>query len=84
MLCKEYKEDLAAKDTRSSVIYLILHWQNRKKEGSLEGHKEWVAYLLCEYYDPMYDYQIEKNRSRVLFRGSAREVEQYLEQYCQT
>ena len=56
----------------------------QKKEGSLEGHKEWVAYLLCEYYDPMYDYQIEKNRSRVLFRGSAREVEQYLEQYCQT
>jgi len=55
----------------------------QKRDGSLEGYKEWIAYLLCEYYDPMYDYQIEKNASRLLFRGSAEEIEQYLGlSYC--
>ncbi|MEM7002270.1 MAG: tRNA 2-selenouridine(34) synthase MnmH, partial [Pseudomonadota bacterium] len=23
-------------------------------------HEAWIAYLLCEYYDPMYNYQLEK------------------------
>lgn len=54
----------------------------QKEDGSLEGYRGWVSYLLCEYYDPMYDYQIEKNASRVQFRGSAAEIEQYLGQYC--
>jgi tRNA 2-selenouridine synthase len=55
--------------------------QLQKKEGSTEGYKIWIAYLLSEYYDPMYDYQIEKNADRVLFRGSAEEIEKFLEQY---
>ena len=56
--------------------------EKQKREGSFEGYREWIAYLLCEYYDPMYDYQIEKNASKVLFRGSAEEVETYLGEYC--
>ncbi len=53
----------------------------QKRDGSIEGYKEWVAYLLGEYYDPMYDYQLEKNASRILFRGTAEEIEQYLGKY---
>ncbi len=53
----------------------------QKRDGSIEGYKEWVAYLLSEYYDPMYDYQLEKNASRILFRGTAEEIEQYLGKY---
>ncbi|WP_295421280.1 tRNA 2-selenouridine(34) synthase MnmH [Sulfurovum sp.] len=55
--------------------------KKQKKDGSLEGYKEWIAYLLNEYYDPMYDYQIEKNAAKVLFRGSAEEIERYLGHY---
>ena len=55
--------------------------KEQKKNGSLEGYKVWIAYLLSEYYDPMYDYQIEKNASRVLFRGTAEEIEGYLAEY---
>jgi len=51
------------------------------RNGSYEAYKVWVAYLLHEYYDPMYDYQIEKNSDRVQFRGSFKEVEDYLSRY---
>ena len=44
------------------------------KNGSLEGHKGWVELLLTEYYDPMYDYQIEKSIIPIVFRGDAQEV----------
>jgi tRNA 2-selenouridine synthase len=47
--------------------------------GSTEAHKAWVGYLLREYYDPMYDYQIQKRADQVVFRGSADEVLAYFE-----
>ncbi|MCJ7765073.1 MAG: tRNA 2-selenouridine(34) synthase MnmH [Thiovulaceae bacterium] len=48
------------------------------KSGSLDAYKEWVEYLLREYYDPMYDYQIQKRAGQVAFRGSGEEVLAYL------
>ena len=54
--------------------------ESQKQKDSLEKYKEWIRYLLVEYYDPMYDYQIEKNRERIIFRGSAEEIEAFLKQ----
>lgn len=51
----------------------------QKKSASLEKYKEWIRYLLVEYYDPMYDYQIEKNSARIIFRGNAEEILGYLQ-----
>lgn len=48
------------------------------KNGSLESHKSWVEYLLREYYDPMYDYQIQKRSDQIVFTGSAKKVLRYL------
>ena len=42
------------------------------------GHAEWIAYLLENYYDPMYEFQLEKKSPRVVFKGSYDEVESYL------
>ena len=56
----------------------MLPWRYRKQLGSLESYKEWISYLLVEYYDPMYDYQIEQNKERIIFRGSATEIEDFL------
>jgi len=53
----------------------------QKKEGVTAGYKVWIAYLLEKYYDPMYDYQIKKNTERVLFRGTAEEIESFLKPY---
>jgi tRNA 2-selenouridine synthase len=48
------------------------------QSGTQEAYKVWVAYLLETYYDPMYDYQIEKNAARIVFRGDADAVLAYL------
>ena len=48
------------------------------KNNSLHLYKVWIAYLLNEYYDPMYDYQIEKNTSKILFRGNSEEIISYI------
>ena len=32
-------------------------------------HREWIGKLLNAYYDPMYEYQLEKKSHRIVFRG---------------
>ncbi len=53
-------------------------WEYQQKSGDPSRHKEWIEALLGDYYDPMYDYQIEKKRDRVIFRGNSDEVREYL------
>jgi len=50
------------------------------QNGSPEAHKSWVEYLLGEYYDPMYDYQIAKRQEQVIFRGDRTAVEAFLKE----
>jgi tRNA 2-selenouridine synthase len=42
--------------------------------GSADGHREWIAYLLERYYDPMYEYQLTQREGARLFQGSREEV----------
>ena len=37
--------------------------------NSAEIHREWISKLLHAYYDPMYEYQLEKKSHRIVFRG---------------
>ena len=41
-------------------------------------HRDWIRYLLTEYYDPMYDFQLQKKADRVQFRGSRQDVQAFL------
>lgn len=41
-------------------------------------HKQWIEFLLIDYYDPMYDYQFSKKEHRVIFKGSHTEVFNFL------
>lgn len=43
-----------------------------------EAHNAWIGALLQRYYDPMYDYQLEKKQERVRFKGDRAEVIQQL------
>ncbi|MBT3195973.1 MAG: tRNA 2-selenouridine(34) synthase MnmH [Candidatus Ruthia sp.] len=49
-----------------------------KEQGDPEGFYPVVEELLVGYYDPMYDYQIQKKMGRVIFKGNADEVLSYL------
>ena len=42
------------------------------------GHEAWIGLLLEWYYDPMYDYQLASKRRRIVFRGDAEAVSEYL------
>ena len=48
-------------------------------EGFAAGaHETWIEMLLEWYYDPMYDYQLEAKRGRVVFQGDRAAVTEYL------
>lgn len=53
--------------------------QQQLLTGSTEPHQAWIEILLTEYYDPMYDYQMQKNQHKVAFTGSIDEVVEYLQ-----
>ena len=53
-------------------------YQEQERNGTLEKHKEWIERLLCDYYDPMYDYQLRKRAQDISFRGDKRAVKEYL------
>lgn len=44
----------------------------------IEDHLVWLTSLLRYYYDPMYDYQLELKKERVVFQGSEPEVKRFL------
>jgi tRNA 2-selenouridine synthase len=50
----------------------------QKSSGTLDLHREWIRPLLSEYYDPMYEHQRERKRSRVIFSGDRAAVTEYL------
>jgi tRNA 2-selenouridine synthase len=50
----------------------------QRRSGSLDLHRDWIAGLLNEYYDPMYAYQREQNAGRIVFAGDRQAVADYL------
>ena len=43
-------------------------------------HEEWIKELLINYYDPMYDYQLETKKNRCLLKSNKSEVIKFLAQ----
>ena len=50
-----------------------------KTKDEADGFYPVVEELLVDYYDPMYNYQIQKKLDRVVFKGNAVEVLAYLD-----
>ena len=44
-----------------------------EEQGDTGGHANWIRPLLSQYYDPMYDYQLNKKLQRLVFRGNQQE-----------
>ncbi|VGO15565.1 tRNA 2-selenouridine synthase [Pontiella desulfatans] len=53
-------------------------YEHQLASGDPDEHKQWVELLLVEYYDPMYDYQLEKKKQKIVFRGGADDVFGYI------
>ncbi len=48
---------------------------------NLEAHKQWIKFLLENYYDPMYGHYKEKWLNRAIFKGDRAAVEAFLRTY---
>ncbi|MCK5648418.1 MAG: tRNA 2-selenouridine(34) synthase MnmH [Gammaproteobacteria bacterium] len=48
--------------------------EEHRNSGQLDLHRIWIESLLTLYYDPMYDYQLEKKHLRVIFRGNSHQI----------
>ncbi|AHI28563.1 tRNA 2-selenouridine(34) synthase MnmH [Marinobacter similis] len=44
------------------------------RQHDLSGHDVWIQALLQDYYDPMYDYQLNKKQGRILVRGGPKTI----------
>jgi len=54
-------------------------YKEQLSQNSTQSHKEWINYLLTNYYDSMYDYQIKAKDDKIIFRGNMSEIEHFLE-----
>lgn len=52
----------------------------QKSSGDNESHKDWIKFLLVDYYDPMYDFQISKKDNHVIFKGQKQDVLAFLKE----
>jgi len=48
------------------------------KGPELEHHEDWITILLKNYYDPMYEHGLLKQKDQILFRGSRDQVRTFL------
>jgi tRNA 2-selenouridine synthase len=51
---------------------------HQEQNGDPQAHKNWIRLLLRHYYDPMYDYQLQKRDKEPLLTGGKNVVEKYL------
>lgn len=52
----------------------------QQRDNVVDRHRDWIATLLSEYYDPMYAYQVQRKVDRIEFRGDHAAVIEYLRQ----
>ncbi|MFT5083559.1 MAG: tRNA 2-selenouridine synthase [Lentisphaeria bacterium] len=54
---------------------------NALANGDASGFAQPIETLLSKYYDPMYDYQLQKREGRMLIRGTREELLHWAEHY---
>ncbi len=54
-------------------------YEHQLTTGSIELHKTWIRMFLRDYYDPMYQYQIDTNTKNIIFRGNEDDVLAFLQ-----
>ena len=48
-------------------------------QNDTSAHLKWIELLLLKYYDPMYQYQIDKKADRIIFKGDHLAMHQWLD-----
>ncbi len=64
--------------TQKAQELMAQAWSEQKRGRGLDGHRQWIEFLLREYYDPMYLGSLDKRSPQVVFRGSRAECRDFL------
>ncbi len=72
------RKRLGGENHRRLSEQLHMAWEHQQRTGDPSEHRIWIRELLERYYDPMYDYQIERKRDRIVFVGDTQAVLEYL------
>jgi len=75
---KRIRKRLGDQGYREMSALLDEAWKHQLSTNDPTRHKAWIERLLRDYYDPMYAYQIEQKKDRIIFRGTQQEVIDYL------
>lgn len=63
-----------AENYRNALALLNVALQAHQHRGDTSRYREFIELLLRDYYDPMYDYQLEQKADRVKFRGTREQI----------
>lgn len=58
----------------SALELLESAMDKHEEQNDVSGYDAFIEMLLSGYYDPMYDYQLNKKLERVTFKGTAEEI----------
>lgn len=62
-------------EVKALMISALDEHQAQSRE---KAHDKWIAQLLRQYYDPMYDYQIKLRKNRIIATGNAETIRKSL------
>lgn len=72
------KKRCGEENCRQMLAVFDQAYKKQVETGDFEGHRDWIGMLLGDYYDPMYQYQIEKTSHNIIFQGNTEEVFEFL------
>ena len=62
-------------------IHQALAYATDQHHKDISCHRYWIKPLLLDYYDKMYQYQLDQKQQRIVFRGDQDAVYDYLHQH---
>lgn len=66
-------------DRHANMLHMVNQaFTKQIADQNPDHHLPWIHDFLVNYYDPMYEYQLEGNKEHIVFQGSTDEVYDYL------
>ena len=74
---KRLEKRLGGERTQKILKLLEIALKVQKKDN-FQSHRKWLEEITTSYYDPLYEFKLEKRKDRICFRGNHKEVLDWL------
>lgn len=72
------KKRLGGDRFKQIYSYFEEAFETQLNTGNLEAHRDWIKCFLADYYDPMYQFQLDTTTKKILYKGSYGDVLSFL------